>query len=96
VCIHLGRLFPKEGERSIQTEDLIELRTAPDTCLDLVVAFIEANEAKTRLPMRRINTRRISMPTSSSVTRGTVPRGHRFSFDAHGRSGLPSQAVFNS
>jgi hypothetical protein len=51
VCIQLGRLFPKEGELPVQTEDLIELRAELEIYLDLVVGFIETNESKTRLPL---------------------------------------------
>lgn len=51
VCIQLGRLFPNEGEMSVQTEDLIELRAELERYLDLVVAFVEVNESKSRLPL---------------------------------------------
>jgi hypothetical protein len=53
VCIHLGRLFPKEGEMGVQTEDLIELRAELERYLDLVVACIETNGTKTRLPLEK-------------------------------------------
>jgi len=54
VCIQLGRLFPKESEMPVQTEDLIELRTELERYLDLVVAFVEGNESKSRLALAPI------------------------------------------
>lgn len=51
VCIQVGRLFPKEGEMPVQTEDLVELRVELDRYLDLVAGFVEGNESKSRLPL---------------------------------------------
>jgi hypothetical protein len=49
-----GTPLPKDSDPDqVQTEDLAELRRSLDAYIDLVVSFVEANEARTRLKLEQ-------------------------------------------